>query len=147
MEDDEDFYLPILSEPHSLKAEILRKLHLSELVERAIADYRESLEKAVEVDPSEWGPYAEIFEDLKEWAQEMLPAIEQRSKGTGRKGHPPERWVKVAAVYREAHAQRQPPTLAVANEFNVSKSTAAKYVAKARHLGLLPPTTRGKPSI
>lgn len=37
-------------------------------------------------------------------------------------------------------------TRAVAEEFNVSKSAAAKWVARARELGLLPATVRGRPS-
>jgi len=49
-------------------------------------------------------------------------------------------------VYRQAHRLRQHPTKAVAEEWIVSKYTAAKWVAKCRELGLLPPTQRGRPS-
>jgi hypothetical protein len=58
----------------------------------------------------------------------------------------PEHWQKVADVYRTAFAgKRLTPTRAVARRFKVSQSAAAKWVAKCRDLGLLPPTTRGKP--
>lgn len=50
----------------------------------------------------------------------------------------------VAAVYNEALARHGNPTAAVASRFNVSKSTAAKWVARCRNDGLLPPTARGR---
>jgi transposase len=45
-------------------------------------------------------------------------------------------------VYRAAQLGGK-PTLAVEEHFVVSKSTAAKWVARCRRLGLLPPTLRG----
>jgi transposase len=52
----------------------------------------------------------------------------------------------VAEVYRDAWARGEPPTRGVADHFTISKSAAAKQVAKAREMGLLPPTSRGKSS-
>lgn len=50
---------------------------------------------------------------------------------------------EVAEVYLDALIGGK-PTLAVAERFVVSKSTAAKWVARARQIGLLDPTQRGK---
>jgi hypothetical protein len=46
----------------------------------------------------------------------------------------------VADVYREAHANGQPPTQAVARQGMVSRSTAGRYVQRARERGFLKPT-------
>ena len=56
-------------------------------------------------------------------------------------------WTSVADVYRAAWVNGDPPTLAVADHWHVSKSTAAKWVAKARNeFHLLPATDKGKAS-
>ncbi len=49
-----------------------------------------------------------------------------------------------ALVYRLAFFLNQPPTLAVAEHFGIAKPAAAKRVQRARELGLLDPTTKGK---
>lgn len=52
----------------------------------------------------------------------------------------------IAALWREAHSRRENPTKAVADAFHVSRSTAAKWVSRARHEHhLLPATTQGRP--
>lgn len=51
---------------------------------------------------------------------------------------------RVATVYGAAAEAGQPPTLAVARRFRVSKSAAANLVARARGAGLLPATSRGR---
>jgi hypothetical protein len=48
--------------------------------------------------------------------------------------------VEVAAVYRQAHAHGAAPTKAVADHFKRSRSTAAKWVQRARDERLLRPT-------
>jgi hypothetical protein len=130
-------------EPRRLKAEVLRQIRLPDLIESAMAMHEPSLRDLAADDPA---GYIAGYEGIPVEAAELVEAIEQRSKPTGRKGHPPEHWIKVASVYRQAHSHHRPPTQAVADEFGVSKSTAAKYVARARDLELLPPTTRGRPS-
>jgi len=142
-EDDVSAFLPY-GKPHALKASLLRDLSLPDLIERAIASHISVLDDFASSDPSGW---LAGYEDTPKWAAEMVEAIEQRPKKTGRPAHGAEHWVKVVAVYRQAHIERRPPTQAVAKAFEVNKSTAAKYVAEARKRGLLPPTTRGKPSI
>lgn len=46
---------------------------------------------------------------------------------------------EVADIYRGALAESEPPTRAVQLHFDVSHSTAAKWVGKARDQGFLPP--------
>lgn len=63
-----------------------------------------------------------------------------------RGGRPPEdlSLEQVAQVYREAAVATNAPTRAVAEAFQLSRSAAAKRVARARAAGLLPPTERGR---
>lgn len=56
-------------------------------------------------------------------------------------------FARVARIYADAMARGQRPTTAVAKWGQVNKSTAAKWVARARTLGLLPPTTRGRAAV
>lgn len=51
---------------------------------------------------------------------------------------------EVATVYTTAWRAGTPPTKAVADELNVSRSAAAKLVARARTEGLLPATDKGR---
>jgi hypothetical protein len=72
------------------------------------------------------------------------------SERTGR-GRPPkyglDHFEDVARVYRGAFARNRTPTRGVARHFEVTESTAAKWVARCRALGLLPKTTRGRARI
>ena len=66
-------------------------------------------------------------------------------KPTGRPPmYGPEHFAKVASIYREAYAAGKTPTRVVARRFKTTEAAAAKWVAKCRTIGLLPPTTRGK---
>lgn len=51
---------------------------------------------------------------------------------------------QAALVYRLAYFLNRPPTLAVGEHFGIAKAAAAKRVQRARELGLLDPTIRGK---
>jgi hypothetical protein len=67
-----------------------------------------------------------------------------------RRGRPPtygaDHFVQVAQIYAEAWDRSENPTRAVAEWGDVSQSTAAKWVYRARHqFGLLGPTSRGTP--
>lgn len=46
---------------------------------------------------------------------------------------------RVAAVYRRAVAAGEPPSAAIASEFGITRSTARKWVQRARERGLLGP--------
>lgn len=52
--------------------------------------------------------------------------------------------VRVASIYREAWTAGGHPTKTVAQRLHMSRSAAAKWVAKARDAGLLAPTERGR---
>jgi hypothetical protein len=51
---------------------------------------------------------------------------------------------EVADRYRAALDRGEPPTQAVANEMHAARSTAARWVAKARERGLLGPSLPGR---
>lgn len=82
-------------------------------------------------------------EVMQEWARRW-------AEGSGRKvGRPveygPEHWPKVAEVYRDARAVgSERPRMDVAKHFRVSPSAAAKWIARCRAEGLLPPTEQGR---
>jgi hypothetical protein len=97
---------------------------------------------------------AENASDLKHKAEAFGPEVAEfyRELYSGLEGPAGRRPVydrsffqQVAEVYATAAARGDNPTDAVRKWKTVSKSTAAKWVSKARNeLGLLPPTTRGK---
>jgi hypothetical protein len=76
-------------------------------------------------------------------ARKMVPAWESSLLGS-RRGRPrelnPDDFARVAQVYTDAYRAGLPPTKAVAEKFNLSRSGAAKRVARARRDGLLPKT-------
>ena len=83
---------------------------------------------------------------LSQRAEEYRASRRGNRRG-GRKGYPTEHFAAVAEVYREAYVAGSNPTLAVAERFDISKSTAGKWVHRARQLSLLGKTTRGKAGI
>jgi hypothetical protein len=84
----------------------------------------------------------------------LVKSIERRLRGqAGKPGRPPVRnadfYAKVAQVYSEAYRRSESPTRAVSQarrELGVilSSSAAAKAVRRARSLGFLGPTEKGK---
>lgn len=129
--------------PQPIPASLLRQIPLLDLIEESIEIQEGKFAHWAATDPAEW---LKGHQDTPEWAAEAIASINARGDRRGRKGHPPQHFVEVAAVYRSAYRLREAPTQAVANHWSVSKSTAAKWVAKARDRGLLPETSRGKPS-
>jgi len=89
-------------------------------------------------------PRAQVPPGLRREAQRRLRALDA-SVNTRAPGRPAlygaEHYRKVAEVYSKGLPTG---TLAVANELHASKSAAGKWVARARELGLLPPTVKGK---
>lgn len=90
--------------------------------------------------------------DLSESHRQMWELVREQEATTQFRGERSSRarrddeahFAEVAAIYRQAHQNRRPPTKAVAEEFTVSHSTATKWVARARGMGLLGPTKPGK---
>ena len=117
--------------PRRLTTSKLRELKLGRLVET------EKARKATAL--------ANVARLLPAFASHRAPE-ELTEKWQQRKGRPPlygpEHFERVAAVYQQAFRQGPPPTRAVAEEFQVQRSTAGKWVARARKAGLLGPTTK-----
>lgn len=62
-------------------------------------------------------------------------------------GPTPEALEAVAVVYRLAFAVGEPPTRAVAEQLGLARSTAGRWVQRAREAGLLGATTEGRASV
>jgi hypothetical protein len=73
---------------------------------------------------------------------EVLASVRRRTTRRPRRRVTDELLATVARVYRD-RVDEGAPTRAVAEEFTVSHSTAARYVAQARERGLLGRTTAG----
>jgi hypothetical protein len=95
-------------------------------------------------DPQEDSP--EVLEAAERTLRLFEAKGASRTAGGRKPDYGPEHYAKVAVVYSAAWRAGEHPTKAVAAWRNVAPSTAAKWVAKTRALGLLPPTTKGKPS-
>jgi hypothetical protein len=80
---------------------------------------------------------------------ELEAKVKALEAGQHKKGRPPkygaDHYIQVALVYEAAYKNDLDPTRAVAGHWSVSPSTASNWVSKARKLGLLGETTRGKP--
>ena len=88
--------------------------------------------------PQEW------VESLRKWQAELVP--EREAVNSGRRGRDlgDAHYREVAEVYAAALQAGESPTKAVLEHFTVSKSAAAKKVARARDRGFLPKTSRGR---
>jgi hypothetical protein len=76
---------------------------------------------------------------------EVLPDDEDDA-ARGRRSYGRPHYRAVAEVYLAAQRNDKPPTSAVAEHWRVNKSTAGKWVSRARAFGFLAPTSRGKSS-
>jgi hypothetical protein len=120
------------SEPRSVTTSDLRSLRFAQLIDEARRDLGRF--QFAELGDPDW--------DEAPWASGQ----DEEPKRGRPPAYGPDHFVEVAHVYREAFARGRAPTRAVAQQFHVSESTAAKWVARCRRpeLGLLPPTTRGR---
>lgn len=76
---------------------------------------------------------------------EVIQQLASEPRRGGRKGYGDDHYATVAEVYATAWADGVHPTKAVAEHWLIAKTTAAKWVSRARDLGFLEPTTRGRP--
>jgi hypothetical protein len=81
------------------------------------------------------------FTRLPDWADAEVARESLRRVGHRRRATD-DRHTRVAELYR-AHVSSK-PLAAIADVYNVSHRTAARYVQDARNAGHLPPTTPGK---
>jgi hypothetical protein len=119
--------------PRPITTYDLRGLRLAEIV----AEARKRVAGAL------FAPVGDEDWDATPWAGGLEGAWAPAGRGRPPL-YGPDHYLEVARIYREAFAIGIPPTLAVGRRFVVTKSTAAKWISKARALGLLPPTTRGR---
>jgi hypothetical protein len=120
---------------------ILRDIPLKTIVREsvAVAGVVQAFRKADDDDPN-----ADDAQVLEYGSPELAVAVQDSllSAYDARQGVPitDEVLQKVAEIYRGAHAAGKPPTKAVELELVVSRSTAGRYVQRARERGFLGPT-------
>lgn len=134
-----------------IDAKLLRSVPLGSILQAN----RESLLEAVD---NRWGPETRASmstihgvpqEQLEKWMagfadQQELWSPEAQDRPRGSRDLGDSHYRDVAATYREAVKAGAAPTAAVAERFTLSKSAAAKQVARARERGFLPKTSRGR---
>jgi hypothetical protein len=142
---------PVGSEQVS-RASLVRTLPVGKLVAEAKRRMRSHLEQVAEMQPVPEDIHAKDFAlgtegDLavfrmlqKEAAAKKLPTFQ---RGGRRPICDVDHFAEVARVYLGAATA---PTRTVAHQFHLSRSAAAKQVARARAMGFLGATTKGKPS-
>ncbi len=123
-------------DPPILQTSILRDMPLHSIVgdvRREMAEQGEGFRAWLAAQPEFADPEAqEGFRQLAAFWHELPGSVSGLAE--------------VARVYDEAWRAGKPPTKAVAEHFVISDSAAAKRVSRARKAGLLPETTRGRPS-
>ena len=113
------------------------RLPLHKLLRQAVTEHRLAVDESMK---SPFGsPWASSFAD------DARAALE---RGPKRAGRPPkyddEHFSGVAVIYNGALRDLEAPIEAIMRVKKVPRSTAAKWVARARQLGYLPPTTQGR---
>jgi hypothetical protein len=135
-----------------LRAIDVRRPPFAELVDAA---RRSAVEHARRLlaseDPSslqnELDEVSPLSPEVRDYLQQRVASFADGST-TGRpRLYGPEHFNEVAAVYRLAWAETGKPLVAIAEQWSVSKSAAAKWVARCREMKLLPETERGVPRI
>jgi hypothetical protein len=114
------------------------RLPLGELLEEWLSD-RQHRDRIMAASPS-------IPAELRKLAEKQLALLEGTPVPSLRRAtYGREHYERVAAIYLEALQSGQSPTKAVEREIpGATSAQATKWVARARQLGLLPPTVRGK---
>lgn len=125
-------------DPEPLLASRLREIPFRRLVNEHLEQFAEHL-----TDVSEQGGREALGVEKPLQALAHTPS---RKRAGRRPEYGPDHFRDVARIYSAAYtAGLDSPTQTVADRFQVSKSTAAKWVAQARHqMGFLPPTSRGR---
>ncbi len=124
------------TEPQAVTTSDLRSLRLAEIIDEQRAQLKATL--FADTGDREW--------DETPWASGQMEQWEPKKVGRP-PVYGPDHFVEVARVYREAYARNRTPTRAVATHFQTTEAAAAKWVARCRELGLLPPTTQGKAKV
>lgn len=118
----------------------VRNLRVGELRSRALAEYAHHSDLI--------GNAPAASDALRKSVKASQAAIDAAPVRVGRRPiYGRAHFAQVAGVYTDAMRRGKAPTSAVASWGTVDKSTAAKWVARARALGLLPATTKGRAAI
>lgn len=125
--------------PAGIKTTVLRKLPLARLVDQLRDEHIRGFEW-LGAETQIWGAGGRSDEAGDIAA--LRAAI--RTKPGRPVMYDDDHYRQVAAIYSAAEASRQPPAKAVADNLGVARTTAIKWVQRARERGFLPPTTRGK---
>ena len=133
--------LPPMPAPQAITTSGVR-LPLAKLTADYLASMGPVVEEQMTDGSTEWRVAAERMHGL-------LDHVADQTKPRRGPGRPPiygrEHFEKVAGVYLEALRVGEAPTEKVAGVYKVNKSTASKWVTKARdEYGLLPRTVKGK---
>jgi hypothetical protein len=132
----------------TIDSQLMKGLPVGRLVEASRRQLLAELERAEEDPPADLPEgFRNVLRDIR---RDLLASTEsdRRALQQPRRGRDlgEDHYREVAQVYAQAAHEGRPPTAAVAEHFSVSKSAAAKKVARARdpRRGYLPPTTRGR---
>ncbi len=134
--------------PTRLTTATLREFALGQIVDEARSEFRDFYRMVADGVPVlRSGTRPDDDARAREQVEKNVKATswESATPRRGRKGYGPQHFVNVATVYRDALAVSDAPTKAVADHFSVTKSAAAKWVARARTMRLLPPARKGYP--
>lgn len=118
--------------PAPVTTALIRELPVASLIRVARRDLRDVAISAAR----QPGQPAAKRRALREVAEEFVERPRRRYDDA--------HFARVAEVYVTAWKAGKPPTLAVSEEMKASRSAAAKWVAKARKMGLLGETERGR---
>ncbi len=139
------------NEPQEVTSTLMREIPFGSLIAEARSLRARSDARSLQVQRSARGR-ARLLDTTPPAA--LIKSIERRLSGqAGKPGRPPVRraefYAKVAQVYSQAYQRGEPPTRSVSQarrELGVilSSSAAAKAVRRARSLGFLGPTEKGK---
>jgi hypothetical protein len=134
-----DLTRPARRDPMPITTTLLRGINLGRLVEEGRRDYLKGIE---DIDRALGRSKARALAPRRAAAQASIGRTAR-----GRKPLSEEEIGAAADIYRKAHRGRRPPTKAVAEELGISYPAAVKRVVRARELGMLPATTRGKANV
>ena len=132
--------------PSVLNASVLRAVNLGYLIHAGRRSLADRLRWHTTMIVREEG-YRELMSDPSpnEWLEEVPRAIDRIENPPPRRRYDQDHWKHVAAVYDKAWRAGLPPTKAVAEHFDVTRSAAGKWVTICRKQDLLPPTVKTKP--
>jgi hypothetical protein len=130
---------------HPINGETIKELHIPALIRDTQRYWPEFLRQLVSGE-MQGGRKFKVSASSRRWAKDYLATAEETARFTrpGPQQLEKEHFANVAKVYEQAIDAGMPPRLAVAEQFQVSQSTAGRWVGIARNeFRLLPKTTAG----